>query len=474
MPAHRSLIVRAVGLVAAVIPALAAGAQQAPAAGALPAIRPLSNVRAASADLLGAVSQVRALPDGRVLVNDNLGRKVVLYDAALKTATVVADTTSATANAYSSRAGGLIAYRGDSTLFVDPTSLSMLVIDPKGQVTRVMSVPRPNDAQSLIGGPNGTPGFDGQGRLVYRGSPAFRFAGGEGRGGGATPAAPESLAVVRIALDTRKVDTVAYVRIQKQNVSMAHGADGRFSMTTTINPLPVVDDWTVTSDGRVCIVRGQDYRMDWFGATSNVAASSKIPFAWKRLNDSSKAAIIDSTKAAMEVLRQQALARAQAGGGADPAGIAAASGMGPAVGGGGGGRGMFEFRTGGGGDHSPATHAPDAAGPQRGEASGGNGNIVIPPLQFVSPSDLPDYAPPFTGGSVRGDMDGNVWIRTTNTFGGGSVYDIVNAKGELTDRVLLPPGRVIAGFGKGVVYTGVRDGTAGVRLEVAPIRGATP
>ena len=42
------------------------------------------------------------------------------------------------------------------------------------------------------------------------------------------------------------------------------------------------------------------------------------------------------------------------------------------------------------------------------------------------------------------------------------------------DRVLLPPGRVIAGFGKGVVYMGVRDGTAGVRLEVAPIRSATP
>jgi hypothetical protein len=53
------------------------------------------------------------------------------------------------------------------------------------------------------------------------------------------------------------------------------------------------------------------------------------------------------------------------------------------------------------------------------------------------------------------------------------VYDIVNAKGELTDRVLLPAGRVIAGFGPGVVYMGFRDGT-GVRIEMAPIRSATP
>ena len=71
-------------------------------------------------------------------------------------------------------------------------------------------------------------------------------------------------------------------------------------------------------------------------------------------------------------------------------------------------------------------------------------------------------------------MDGNVWFRTTNTFGGGSEYDIVNAKGVLTDRVIVPPGRVIAGFGKGVVYMGVREGAAGVRLEVAPIRSDTP
>ena len=47
----------------------------------------------------------------------------------------MADTTSATANAYSSRAGGLIPWKGDSTLFVDPLSLSMLVIDGKADQT---------------------------------------------------------------------------------------------------------------------------------------------------------------------------------------------------------------------------------------------------------------------------------------------------------------------------------------------------
>jgi hypothetical protein len=467
MPVTRLVISRALCTIAAgMLPLLAVGAQQAVlAAGALPATRPLGKVRATSAELLGAVSQVRALPDGRVLVNDNLGRKVVLYDSALKSFTVIADTTSATANAYSSRAGGLIAYTGDSSLFVDPTSLSMLVIDGKGHVARVMSVPQPNDVRALIGGPNGTPGFDGQGRLVYRSSAQAQMrsvASAPGAEGGTsgfgmlTP--PESLAVVRIALPTRTVDTVGYVKIAKQNISVTRGEDGRMSVTATINPLPVIDDWAVTSDGRVCIVRGQEYRMDCYGATSDRAGSNKVPFAWKHLDDSAKFGIIDSTRKTMEVLRQQTLARA-AGGGVDPGDLAAATGM------------IVQF--GGVGARTPTSRS-GTTGSRGAGGSGGAAGIQIPPLQFVNPSELPDYAPPFTDGSVRGDMDGNVWIRTTNTFSGGSEYDIVNSKYELTDRVLVPPGRVIAGFGKGVVYMGVREGAGGVRLEVAPIRSAKP
>jgi hypothetical protein len=472
MSTLRSAITRAFALAAFAALATQAVAAQAPAtqSAALPPIRPLSKVTAASTELLGAVSQVRALPGGRVLVNDNLGRKVVLFERGLGSYKVVADTTSATANAYSSRAGGLIAYKGDSTLFVDPVSLSMLVIDGKGDVARVISVPRPNEAGSLIGGPNGTPGFDAQGRLVYRAPPNFRIAPPAPGANGPQfqmPQFPDSVAVVRIALDTRKVDTVAFIKIPKQNMQMTQRPDGGMSFTSTINPMQVVDDWAVTADGRVAIVRGMEYRIDWVDGNGAVAASNKVPFAWRHLDDSTKSAFIDSTKKAMETLRQQALARAQAGGagpiafgpgGAAAADIGAMAGM----------RIEMSVRGGDGGGRGAAPAAANGA-----PAAGGPSNIQIPPLNFVSPSELPDYAPPFTAGAVRGDLDGNVWIRTSNVYSGGSVYDIVNAKGELTDRVLLPAGRVIAGFGPGVVYMGFRDG-AGVRLEMAPIRQATP
>jgi hypothetical protein len=74
--------------------AAAAGAQQ-------PAIRQLAPVAAKSSVQWSNIIGVRALPGGRVLVNDVVGRKVVLLDSTLAPITIVADTTPATATAYS-------------------------------------------------------------------------------------------------------------------------------------------------------------------------------------------------------------------------------------------------------------------------------------------------------------------------------------------------------------------------------------
>ncbi len=107
---------------------------------------------------------------------------------------------------------------------------------------------------------------------------------------------------------------------------------------------------------------------------------------------------------------------------------------------------------------------------------GGSGNV--PPLptlreaQVIPARDLPDYRPPFPGGSARADVDGNLWIRTipSKPTPGGTVYDIVSPQGELTDRIQLPPGYVIAGFGKGrIVYLSMRD-AKGIHLARVRLR----
>jgi hypothetical protein len=50
------------------------------------------------------------------------------------------------------------------------------------------------------------------------------------------------------------------------------------------------------------------------------------------------------------------------------------------------------------------------------------------------------------------------------------VYDVINGKGEVTERVLVPEGRQVLGFGPGgVVYLGKRDGTSTV-IERARVK----
>ena len=94
----------------------------------LPPIRQLGAVTATAKEKLGPVSNIRPLSDGRVLVNDQFSRRVMLFDSKLENFTVVADSTSATANAYGGRFAGLVAYKGDSTLFVDDHSISQISI----------------------------------------------------------------------------------------------------------------------------------------------------------------------------------------------------------------------------------------------------------------------------------------------------------------------------------------------------------
>jgi len=81
-------------------------------------------------------------------------------------------------------------------------------------------------------------------------------------------------------------------------------------------------------------------------------------------------------------------------------------------------------------------------------------------INIMPADELPDYRPPFGANSIRADVDGNLWIRTLppKPVPGGLIYDIVNRQGELFDRIQLPPGYTLAGFGKGkVVYLSMRD-----------------
>ncbi|HJP59179.1 MAG TPA: hypothetical protein VJ865_04250 [Gemmatimonadaceae bacterium] len=411
----------------------------------LPPVRQLGPVTAVSHDSLGAVSSIRALPNGRLLVNDIVGRRVLLFDSALAVVSVVADTTSATANAYGTRPGGLIAFHGDSTLFIDPASLSMLLIDPNGKIGRVMSAPRAQDIGFLIGGPFGAPGFDPSGKLVYRAPPDFRaIARGPGANGlPPVPTPPESAAVVRFDLASRKLDTATFFRTPKIVMNVTRSNEG-VRVISSINPLPQGDDWALLPDGTIALVRTRDFHVDYLSPDGKITSAPKIPFSWERLTDSGKVAFIDSARVAIEKQRAS---------------------------------GQFGFGGPGGGGGLQVTFG--AAGPARTGAGGGDrANVTttaapagqLPPLTMIAPTDLPDYKPAFLPGSTRVDAEGNLWIRTTQNVDGRPVYDIIDRKGELVDRVQLPANRILVGFGAGgIVYLAVRDGSV-AHLERARVR----
>jgi len=102
---------------------------------------------------------------------------------------------------------------------------------------------------------------------------------------------------------------------------------------------------------------------------------------------------------------------------------------------------------------------------------GGAGGAGVQ-MNFVPASELPDYKPPFFAGSLRADTEGNLWIRTipTKAIPGGPVYDVINQKGELIDRVQIPENRTIVGFAtEGTVYLAARDNNT-FYLERAKLR----
>jgi hypothetical protein len=386
-----------------------------------PAVRFINSPDAVSPHTLGLPSAIRQLPDGRLLVNDTQRRQLLLFDTRLSAATVVADSGSNSTTSYGARAGGIIPYLGDSTLFVDPAGLSMLVIAPNGTIGRVASVPRSQDAAGLANNNATLPGLDAKGRLVYRGLTRVKQIV---NGGLTTAVFPDSIDIDRIDLATRRVDTIGYFRVMTTKILITQTEHG-MSISGEVNPLQTIDDWAVLADGSVAIIRGQDYHVDIVRPDGSVRAAPKIPFEWLALTDDMKQSVLDSAKTQF--------ARAMTGGPIPPL--------------------MTEMH----GAIPPGGHgAPAPSG-----AMSASGQPPAPPIRMVGINELPDYQPVFAPGAARADADGNVWVRTSAVrqgVVGGPIYDVIDGSGRLVDRVQLQPGRQIVGFGpRGVVYMTARD-----------------
>lgn len=469
-------------------------------------VREVTPVIARSAQPVNGVNMLRALSDGSVFVNDVQRRQLLKFDASLKNVVVVADTAAGALMPYGQRPLGLLPYLGDSTIVADASTLSLVVLDKDGKTVRVMASPRPNDINLLAGANLGSHAFDATGRLYYRqgggaggpgggGAAAAMFGSGNDRGGrggggggnnnrggqprggggdfggggqggqpfggpggrGFNPAnQPDSVPIVRVDFDTRKADTVTFVKVPKNETSMTRGDDGATKLTIKINPLPQADDWALLDDGTVAVMRVLDYHVDYYRPDGTHVASDKLPFDWKRISDDDKTKLVDS----LQTMAKAASERAGAGNGmfrlnfepvaaeklpdyyppirqgssiADKSGnlwvVPSTSNLSAQL--------AQRFMAGGG-----ARGLPGAAGGARGGAQGGGAP--------GAPRDTTRQAPPPAAMmAMMGAMANQPPI----------VYDVITREGKLIERVQLPAGRQVVGFGPdGLIYLQAREG----------------
>ncbi|HTR79570.1 MAG TPA: hypothetical protein VMH39_15735 [Gemmatimonadaceae bacterium] len=419
-------------LIAGVAPLLSALGPHAGAQQTLPPVHPLGPVTI-SAEPMGNVASIRALSDGRVLVLDVGMHCVVLFDAALRHAVVVADTTSATGNAYGTGSGGgltgMIAFSGDSTLIRDQATGAFLVISPAGTLARIIPKP-PTAPPQLNGGPFvigelSTVGFDQAGHLVQRQQKTFTFFPGPSEFRGDTVIeAPDSTAVLRTSLATGRLDTIAMLQAPRTGIFFVRRDNGRGGASgqqkPVVNPIPSGDDWALLNDGTIAVIRVRDYHVDWISPDGHMTSGPKVAAQWEHITEAMKVALIDSLKRRDSA---QAAARNAA--------------MTPAM---------------------RDAMAKDSAARADAAMAAGLVAVATPigqlPPRYVDPSDLPDNRPPFMTGFALGDAEGNVWVREREPapFNGGIIYDVINRAGTLAERVEIPPSATLVGFGPGVAY----------------------
>jgi hypothetical protein len=437
MPVRKALT--ALSCAAATAPATSTA--QAPAAQQGVPIIDLPPAPVKTSTALGVINGVREVPGGKLLVNDARRRQLRLYDTTLANVTVVMDSTPGTATSYGPRPLPLLRYLGDSSITADVNAGVLLMLGPTGEVARAVASPY---VQS--GPPFGNlttslrerySGVDDKGRILFNGFPPLVRPGMSIAERVAT-ISRDSVPIMRVDLDSRHVDTVAFTR-QGGVTALMGRVDDKSPARFSRMPVEIVDAWGVLSDGSIGIVRGHDYHIDWIHADGTTHSTPKLPFDWKRLTDEDKQRLIDSTRIAASAQMGNALSQR-----APP----------------------------------PPSDAPPAAPGAR---------VFVPqdprapprppmPVEYVPPElkDIPDYYPSIRISAAIADLDGNLWIlpnTSAQSRNGELVYDVVNVKGDF-HRVRLPVGRSIVGFGKGgVVYLESGDRTDGFYLERTRLPG---
>lgn len=375
-----------------------------------------------------SVAGLRELRDGRVIVVDPRDKLVNLVDFRSGSATTIG------------REGSgpqefgiplrLFAAPGDTTLLFDPLNSRYVLIGPDGKAINTFRM----EPQAPARPAQGAPGAQGR---PPAGAPQFQIAGigmsgrtsdargriyGEGssfsQGPDGRPMSADSVPLVRYDRSTRAMDTLAFIKLPKSNTQVSGSANNREVRIGGANPLAPRDEWSVFPDGRVAIVRADDYRVDFVMPDGSKRAGARIAHTPVRMN-------------AAEIRYEEGLRNA-----------ARANQMSIQV-----------IRNNGQMTSTAQMGPPPNA----------------PPLEPLT--DWPDVKPPFRSGptSVLARPNGELWVRRTeNAQARGTLYDVITPQGRVGHQVRIQDGWTLVGFGANAIYTTRKDEDDLVYLQRHP------
>ena len=349
------------------------------------------------------VGALRELSNGRVYIADLRDKVLALVDLAAGSSTKVGREGSGPAEY--GMPMRLFTAPGDTTLLFDPLNQRYLVIAPDGKPTSTFRVETPAPA-SRGDGPRLTIGLsmpraaDARGRLYFE-SPGFA------QGPDGAPRAADSAAITRYDRASKKMDTLTWVKLPKNNTQVSGGGGNVRMMVGGSNPLTARDEWAVFPDGRVAVVRSADYHVDWIMPNGTRQSSPAIRFTPIRVSDADKR---EEESLRHKNRQNQMMMTVEDG----PNGTRRNMQMGPGA---------------------------DA-----------------PPLEPLT--EWPAVKPPFRQGpaSVWARPNGDLWVRRLEPAGAkGTLYDVIDAQGAVSFQVRIPEGITLVGFGNGTIYTTKAD-----------------
>lgn len=335
-----------------------------------------------------SITGFRELRDGRVILSDSRDKVLQVIDLATGKSEKIGREGAGPAEW--SMPSRLSAYQGDSTLMTDFSNGRYFIITPDGKPgTTIRQSDQGRLARASLVGSNVF------GQLVM--SEAVWDAKGESFSG--------LTHVLRWDRRSGRTDSLTTLRgpVGERNGATMTG-NGMIRTFTNL-PLAASDIAVAAPDGRVAVVRASPYQVEWYHQDGIVVhGRPAIPSAI-RVTEAEKKAFLASQ------LRPGSFQMRAAGGALPSAGGAAA------------------------GARTPSFSAAEA------EA------MTNPEMTW------PALKPPFPASGAMIDTDGRLWVPRTRAYNDSiPTYDVFDSAGRVVERIVLPKGARLVGFGRGVVY----------------------